>query len=634
MISPVDAPACRFYAAESREALASAVDSDAQSFHGPVRLALVANTEAELDARRRHAAPELAGGGVPVAPGLYFGEGDLDGDVAFCYTGAAAAYPGAARDLLMAFPRIGHNLAKHFAGTPQLARDLYGADITSFSPATQLTGASFVSQAHTEFTRNILGMKPQVALGLSSGETNSLMAFGVWNDLDDMLAEIHASEMYVNQLTDECRSAATHWGLADGEIVKWRCWRIAAPLAVIEEAVEREERVYVTVVHHYEDVVIGGDTDACDRVIDAVGRQRAMGLGLDMVVHCAPLRPFTEAWRAIHVRDTSNVPDIRFYTNAGNRAYVPSRDAAADAITQQALETIDFPKTVERAYEDGVRVFVEHGPRAIVTGAIGKILEGRPHVVVALDPHGGAGLEPLARSVAKLWAAGVSMELAEFSERMAGLRRGALPLPVPEGAILRLAAHPPDIVWPEARSGEVTPTDAEGAHVMATPPVGGWDYDLGGLLAGGHAPSDNGAPHMRESRTPGPPTAGTAAADDGSTAHEAAMALFDSVAEAHSTFLKEQKETHDAFLALAMQGGIRVGTEPAPAAPFEARPPDLRLVVTDASPAAPSELPEPDAIPASAEAPPAPTLPSPLASPVPGLTPNLPEPGTVWLTRE
>ena len=357
VISPVDAPACRFYAAESREAVASAVDSDAQSFHGPVRLALVANTEDEVDARRRHAAAELAGGRVPVAPGLHFGEGDLDGDVAFCYTGAAAAYPGAARDLLMAFPRIGHDLAKHFAGTPQLARDLYGADIVSFSPATQLTGSSFVCQAHTEFTRNILGMKPQVALGLSSGETNSLMAFGVWNDLDDMLAEIDTSEMYVNQLTDECRAAATYWGLREGEIANWRCWRIAAPLHVIEEAIESEARVYVTVVHHYEDVVIGGDGDACGRVIDAVGRQKAIDLGLDMVVHCAPLEPFTEAWHAIHVRDTSKVADIRFYTNAGNRAYVPTRDTAADAITQQALETIDFPKTIERAYEDGVRVF-------------------------------------------------------------------------------------------------------------------------------------------------------------------------------------------------------------------------------------------------------------------------------------
>ena len=116
--------------------------------------------------------------------GVFFGEGTPEGEVAFCYTGAAAAYPGAARDLLLAFPRIGHNLCVKFAGTPRLAETLYGAEITSFSPATQLQGSSFVCQAHTELTRNILGMKPEVALGLSSGETNSLMAFGVWHDLD------------------------------------------------------------------------------------------------------------------------------------------------------------------------------------------------------------------------------------------------------------------------------------------------------------------------------------------------------------------------------------------------------------------------------------------------------------------
>ena len=637
VISPVDAPACRFYAAESREALASAVDSDTQFFSGPVRLALIANTEGELDARRRHAISELAGGRAPLAPGLYFGEGDVEGDVAFCYTGAAAAYPGAARDLLMAFPRIGHDLAKHFAGTPQLARDLYGADVASFSPATQLTGSSFVCQAHTEFTRNVLAMKPEVALGLSSGETNSLVAFGVWNDLDDMLAEIDTSEMYVNQLTEECRSAATYWGLPEGEIVNWRCWRIAAPLEVVEEAIEREARVYVTVVHHYEDVVIGGEGDACDRVIDAVGRQRAIALGLDMVVHCAPLGPFAEDWRGIHVRDTSEVPDIRFYTNAGNRAYVPTRDAAADAITQQALETIDFPKTVERAYEDGVRVFVEHGPRAILTGAIANILEGRPHVVVALDPHGGSGLEPLARSVARLWTSGAPMDLAEFSERMAGLRRGALPLAAPDRAVLRLPAHPPDVVWPEARSDEAAPTGTEEDGVMAAPPVGGWGYDLGGLLAGARTPSANGALHVPERGAPGLPPTQSASLDNGSAAHEAAMALFGSVAEAHSAFLREQKETHDAFLALATQGGIRAGPDPARVAPLEDRLPDLRLVVTDtppaAPPAAPSKPPRTDPIAASVEAPSVPALPSPLASPVLGQTPNL-ESGTVWLTRE
>ena len=145
---------------------------------------------------------------------------------------------------------------------------------------------------------------------------------------------------------------------------------------------EGEDRVYVTVIHHYEDIVIGGDAEACNRVVEKVGRSRAIDLGLDMVVHCDPLTPFEKRWHDIHLRDTSSVPGVRFYTNAWNSAYVPTRESAAEAITRQAIDPVDFPKTLEAAYDDGVRVFVEHGPRAILTNAIGRILGDRPHLVV------------------------------------------------------------------------------------------------------------------------------------------------------------------------------------------------------------------------------------------------------------
>ena len=153
----------------------------------------------------------------------------------------------------------------------------------------------------------------------------------------------------------------------------------AAPMLPLLRAMQGEDRVYITVIHHYEDVVIGGDAAGCDRVVEKVGRGRAIDLGRDMVVHCAPLAPFEKRWHDIHLRDTNHVPEVRFYTNAWNRAYVPTRESAADAITQQAIDPVDFPKTIEQAYADGVRIFIEHGPRAIVTGAIGRILEDRPH---------------------------------------------------------------------------------------------------------------------------------------------------------------------------------------------------------------------------------------------------------------
>ena len=674
-ISPVDAPVIHFYAADSMSELSATVAAGLQVHQGSVRLALVGQTVEEVERLRAHAAGELAGGRVPSAPGLCYGEGKPEGEVAFCYTGAAAAYPGAARDLLLAFPKIGHNLAVKFDGTPSLAATLYGADVEPFSPATQLQGSSFVCQAHTEFTRDILGMRPQVALGLSSGETNSLMAFGVWHDLDDMLGEINTSEMYANQLTGECRSAAAYWGLPEGELPDWKNFRIAAPLAVVEAAMEGEDRVYLTVIHHYEDVVIGGDAAGCDRVVEAVGRNKAIQLGLDMIVHAAPLAPFKKTWHDIHSRDTREVPDIRFYTNAGNRAYVPTREAAADAITQQAIDPIDFPKTIEQAYADGVRIFVEHGPRAIVTGAVGRILEGRPHMAVALDPHEGAGLEAVGRSVAKLWATGVPMQLETFVDRLRGLREGGQPLEEPAGSLLRLAAHPPAVVWP-ATFGEnevlktevVAPSAPAPSHseavnempgttsspdgdTMAPPPSSGVGYDVRHQFSPGapvtpaaDAPVVPASPPAAIPVTPSAGGTGSIAAEAlQAPTGNAALDLFNSIAQVHADFLREQKETHDAFLSLGLSAVVDSGSVALPAptsTPAAPRAPDLRVVVdapatpdvhTPAPPVAP--LAAAPAAPAKADKKASSAAPSPVIPVAPPIDRDK-LPDTVFLTRE
>ena len=575
LISPVDVPLTQFFASGTLSDLGSAVLAGRESSEGEVRVALVGRTEEDIERLAAYAGQELMSGREPNAPGIFFGSGQHDGEVAFCYTGAAAAYPGAGRDLLMAFPEIGHDLTERFAGTPKLASDLYGAEITGFSPATQLTGSSFVCQVHTQFTRAVLGMKPDAAIGLSSGETNSLMAFGVWNDLDAMLAEIDDSEMYVNQLTAECRAAAQYWNLPEGELPEWKNYRIAAPIGVIEEAMESEDRVYVTVIHHYEDIVIGGDAEACDRVVEKVGRSRAIDLGLDMVVHCAPLTPFEKRWHDIHLRDTSSVPGVRFYANAWNSAYVPTRESAAEAITRQAIDPVDFPKTLEAAYDDGVRVFVEHGPRAILTNAIGRILGDRPHLVVALDPHEGSGLEALARSVACLWAAGVPMDLTQFLSRIAGLRSGGKSSVEPEGPVLRLPAHSPDVVWPKSfmrpnsrntlvKTMEVSNPDE---NVMIPPPPNGFDYDVGRHFVDVEAVP---APVASVERPiPSVPKDSVAVVDP-------ALDLFNAVAQAHTDFLEEQKETHDAFLAMGL--GSTTGL-PASVSVETEVPPDLRVVL-------------------------------------------------------
>jgi acyl transferase domain-containing protein len=82
------------------------------------------------------------------------------------------------------------------------------------------------------------------------------------------------------------------------------------------------------------------------------------------------------------------VPGVRFYTHATCDSYAPDSSRAAEALLGQAMRPVDFPRLIERAWQDGVRVFVEHGPRALCSDWIAQILGNREHLAVSLDRKG------------------------------------------------------------------------------------------------------------------------------------------------------------------------------------------------------------------------------------------------------
>ncbi|AQA05196.1 hypothetical protein BVC93_25465 [Mycobacterium sp. MS1601] len=529
-------PVSERYAGDSREDLRHRMERGETGGNGPVRCALVADNPSALDTVRRASVQRLNAGQVPAGPGVAFADGPVPGELAFTFTGAAAAYPGAGRDLLLAWPEIGDALAARLSGVGDLARAMYGADVTTLDPRAQLTGCAVVCQSHAEFSRTVLGLSPTAAIGLSSGETNAMLAFGVWRDLEDMLTEIEASGMYGDQLTGGCRVAAADWGLGDRP-APWECWRITAPRAVVEAALAAEPRAYMTIVQAPDDCVIGGDPAACRRVINTIDGAMAIPLGLDMVIHCSAMAPFADTWRRIHWRETHDVPGVRFYSNAHNRAYTPTRDAAAEAITRQALEPIDFPATILQAWQDGVRVFVEHGPRGILTGAVPKILGDRPHVAVALDAQERRGLRALTESVSKLWVHGVTVDAEAVETR---LRELAEPAAATSTHAITLPAHWPDIVSVhEASRKEEAPMPASDPEAVQTmPPAPGHPMPL--VLPAPEVVLPSATVVPEDLRVP-------VTVSDTMTA---ALSLVASAGEAHAAYVERQAQAHAAFLSM------------------------------------------------------------------------------------
>jgi phosphopantetheinyl transferase/acyl carrier protein len=146
---------------------------------------------------------------------------------------------------------------------------------------------------------------------------------------------------------------------------------------------------------------------------------------------------------------------------------------------------VEFQKTIEAMYDDGVGIFVEVGPRGNLSAFVEDILRGRPHLAVAADTMNRSGITQLNHLVGLLAAQGVPMRLDALYarrsprklllEKEAGaaagptkrarpmtLKVGWIPLELSDATARHLrAAHP--------AAAAPAPLHAPGEHAVSTP---------------------------------------------------------------------------------------------------------------------------------------------------------------------
>ncbi len=235
------------------------------------------------------------------------------------------------------------------------------------------------------------GIAPAAMIGYSLGESAGLFALHAWTERDEILQRLLASPLFRTELAGPCDAARRAWGLAEGKPVEWRAGIVACPAETVRIALEGRSRVYLLIVNAPGETVIGGARTAVERLVGDLGCL-FVPLPLVSTVHCPVARQVEAAYRALHLLATTPPPGIAFYSGGWGRAYALDRAAAAEAIVTQALHTIDFPALVERAYADGLRVFVEVGPGGSCSRMIAAILGDRPHLA---RPACLAGHDPL-----------------------------------------------------------------------------------------------------------------------------------------------------------------------------------------------------------------------------------------------
>ncbi len=376
-------------------------------------LVIVAADEDEFSQRAKRAVKHITEGHPP-GQGVHFRSAPLPGEVAFVFTAAGAAYEGMGADLLRAIPELVTPVSETFP-LREVAGWVYGSNGDGYQPGPSdyLWGTSLLSQAHAQLTLSLLKLRPSAAIGYSSGESNSLFALNVWSDMDAMRREIKQSGMMERELGVDFAAIARAWGVGQA---KWSVWNILAPVEEVREAIANYDRVHLAIINTANDVVIGGDAADCDAIVEKFGRRRCLSVDYNLACHVPEVgQSFHKPWVDIHTRRVTPMPGVRFYSNGIGGAYEVNETACADAITAQAESTLDFPATIEAAYADGVRVFVEHGPAGACTNFIREILNERDVLCIQLDRRG-KNIEQIFDAVAALIAAGIPVDHAALTE--------------------------------------------------------------------------------------------------------------------------------------------------------------------------------------------------------------------------
>lgn len=439
------APRLHVYSGRDLPGTLAALAAGHESDTGPARLVIVAANAEQLAARAVAARRWLSGDTIR-PDGVAFREKPMEGEVAFVYTNGSAAYPGMGRELMLAFPAITAELESRCGPLEETVGWAYRNDPASDGPRhghvlDQIWGAALLAQFHTEISRHVLGIAPRAVLGYSSGESAALVSLRAWRDVRSLVADIRGSEIFTDGVVGRLDAVHAAWAKSAIRGEGWASHVVNAPVNDVRKLLEGNPAVHMMAVNAPDVCVVGGEETECARLLAHLPAGHAIRLDYEIAVHAPEVEEVRQEWRRLHHRPTEPVPGVRFYTGATGEWYTPTAGTAAEAVTAQAVGTINFDRMVENAYADGVRVFIEHGPRGLCTNWIDRTLGDRDHVAVSLDACEGQGIRRLIRSVAELVAAGVPVNADALFDHFAS----TTPPRRPDTALLTFPAHPPAV---------------------------------------------------------------------------------------------------------------------------------------------------------------------------------------------
>jgi PfaB family protein len=355
-----------------------------------------------------------------------------EGGVAFVYPGAFNSYVGIGKELFYFFP----NVLSRFAGLVNdpgrvirqqriYPRSLYALSIEEkqmhetelqADPIAMLTSGTSLAVLYTYILRDFFGIKPSAAFGYSLGENSMMFASDVWGNADQVNAALEKSPLFHVRLSGPHNAVRQYWGLPEMDTNQsdedfWASYVVMAKPDLVREAIAGNTNVFLTHINTPRQVVIAGNQQACLEVIESL-KTMHLKAPFNYALHCQAMESEHHDLAELHSWNIKSVPEVKLYSTADYSPVQVDRRNIADKIATTLTTCVDFPRIIDRVYNDNVRIFIEVGAGSNCSKWIDDSLKGRPHLSASVNRQSTTDHDSILRLLARLTTHNVPLDLS------------------------------------------------------------------------------------------------------------------------------------------------------------------------------------------------------------------------------
>ncbi len=340
--------------------------------------------------------------------GVYRGSG-TPGKLAFLFPGQGSQYINMLRDLKDVEPIVAETFREADAVmTPILGRPLSSYVFVDGDEAAQaqaelaLRDTTITQPAILTVNTALLrlmaryGFSPDLVIGHSLGEYAALVAAEVLT-LSEALRVVSArgQEMAKVAADDNGCMAA-----------------VSAPLAEVERIIATiDGYVVIANINSPLQCVVGGVTSAVEAAIAAflAAGFQATKIPVSHAFHTKIVAPASHPLRGVIAGMNVKAPKIKIVANVTGLLYPVTREEILDILAEQVASPVQFVKGMKTLYQEGARVFVEIGPKRVLSSLATDNLTDKTDVSIFSTNHPRkGGLGSFQEALCRMYAAGVT----------------------------------------------------------------------------------------------------------------------------------------------------------------------------------------------------------------------------------